>query len=224
MSEVRRKVMGDVSWFQIGGSVLASVTAAFAASRLGVAGTLIGTALVSLVITVGSSFFTNTLKQSHTLLVRTESGTVVEHEVERDDVGEAIEDVRDSGRTVTGAEFVDDEKPRLRWKSIVATTVIVIALALAVITAIELTTGHPVGQSKSDGGISIIKPFKGGGNSNNDKPKDEKPAPNGTDETPSAPTTTAPPASTPPPSEPPAATEPAPTEAPTPTSPTDEPQ
>ena len=157
-----RRFLGEVSWFQVIGSALASVTAAFLASRLGVSGTLIGAALVSFVITISSSVYTNTLKESRTLLVRTESGTVIERAVDEGEVAEALEDVHDVGGNVVGAQFVDDEKPRLHWKRILATTGVVLALSLATISGYELVTGHQVGKSGTDGGISIIQPFRGG--------------------------------------------------------------
>ncbi len=217
-----RRLMGDVSWFQVVGSALASVTAAFVASRLGVAGTLIGTAVMSFVITVGSSLYTNTLKQSHTLLVRTEGGTVIQRSVEQDEVKDVFEEVQDSGRDVVGAEMVEDDKRPLQWKKILITTGVVLAIALAILSAYELTTGHPVGQDKSDGGISISQPFGGG----NDKPSEKqqtpapqespnKPPPAATP-TPGAPTPTSVPTATIAPTTPPP-------EAPAPTEPSDAP-
>lgn len=194
-----RRFLGDVSWFQVIGSALASVTAAFLASKLGVSGTLIGAAIVSFVITISSSLYTNTLKQSRTLLVRTDSGTVIERAVDEGEVAEALEEAREVGGNVVGAQFAEDEKPRLHWKTILTTTGVVLALSLAILSVYELTTGHPVGTNDSDGGISITQPF--GGNSDN-QPADEAPA-----STPPAPTAT--------PTATPATVAPTPTVAPT---------
>ncbi|WP_190819122.1 hypothetical protein [Saccharopolyspora pogona] len=47
----------DLSPTQVAGAALASVTAAFLGSRLGVAGTMLGAALTSVVITVGGAFY-----------------------------------------------------------------------------------------------------------------------------------------------------------------------
>ena len=212
------RFLGDVSWFQVIGSALASVTAAFLASKLGVSGTLIGAAIVSFVITISSSLYTNTLKQSRTLLVRTDSGTVIERAVDEGEVAEALEEARDVGGKVVGAQFAEDEKPRLHWKAILATTGVVLALSLAILSVYELTTGHPVGTNDSDGGISITQPF-GGGSDN--QPSDEAPA-----STPPAPTatpTTVAPTPTKTPTAEPTPTEPTatnPTSTPTPTAPT----
>lgn len=167
--------MGEVSWFQVAGSALAAVTAAFLASTLGVAGTLIGAAVASLTVTLGSAFFANTLREGRTLLVRTDSGTVIEHVADEGEVAEAFEEVRDAhGGTIVGAEFVEDDEPKFRWKSIVVTTAIVLGLALAAITAYELTTGQVFGLNDAEGGTSISRPFGGGGSSAPDEQAPER--------------------------------------------------
>ncbi|WP_010308414.1 hypothetical protein [Saccharopolyspora spinosa] len=51
----KRKI--DLAPTQVAGAALASVTAAFLGSRLGVAGTMLGAALTSVVITVGGAFY-----------------------------------------------------------------------------------------------------------------------------------------------------------------------
>jgi hypothetical protein len=55
----------DVSTLQVVAGVLASVTGALAASFLGVAGTIIGTALISLVSTLGAAWYRYVLGRSH---------------------------------------------------------------------------------------------------------------------------------------------------------------
>lgn len=153
-----RGPFADISWFQVFASALAAVTAAWIASKLGVAGTLIGAALGSFVFTLSSAFYSKTLHHGRTLLVQTEHGTVIERHVEPGEVSEAIDEVKDADGEVVGAEFVDDDKAGLSWKTILATTAIVLALAMAAITGYELITkqtlggasgttiGHTVGQ------------------------------------------------------------------------------
>ncbi|GGO70924.1 hypothetical protein [Nonomuraea cavernae] len=66
----------ELSGPQIGGSALAAVTAAAAASYLGVAGTVIGAAVVSIASTVASAVYTHYLKRTgdkvkqHTVIAR----------------------------------------------------------------------------------------------------------------------------------------------------------
>jgi len=153
----RRRLLGDVSWLQITASVLAAVTAAWIASRLGVAGTLIGAALGSFVFTTSSAFFGRTLDRTRTLLIQTESGTVIERQVEDGDVREALDEAADVDSAARGARFVD-AKSRLNWKSIIVTAVVVLALALAAISTIELVTGRTL---DGDHGTTIGDSFRG---------------------------------------------------------------
>lgn len=175
----RRRFLGDVSLLQLTASVLAAVTAAWIASRLGVAGTLIGAALGSFVVTISSAFYGRTLDHTRTLLIQTESGTVIERQVEEGEVREALDEAADVDSAARGARFVDD-RPRLHWKTIIVTAIVVLSLALAAISTIELVTGRTL---DGDHGTTIGDSVGG----NRDKP-DPEPTPSET----TAPTTTAP--------------------------------
>lgn len=194
-----------MSWFQLAASVLAAVTAAWLASRLGVAGTLVGAALGSAVVTVTSAFYARTLDKGRTLLVTTASGTVIQRRVNEDgEIGETLEQAGEVG-PVKGAEFVEDEsKGRLHWKTIIITTVVVLAMALAAISTYELVTGETLDGSK---GTTIGDTF--GGTKGKPEPSDPTTEPT-TEPTETTPTTTpAPTATTPTPT--PSATTPTPT-------------
>ncbi len=142
-----RGPFAEISWFQVFASALAAVTAAWIASKLGIAGTLIGAALGSFVFTLSSAFYSKTLHHGRTLLIQTEHGKVIERQVETGEVSEALDEAEHVGGEVIGAEFVDDDKARLHWKTIFATTVIVLALAMAAITGYELITNQTLGGS-----------------------------------------------------------------------------
>ncbi len=178
----RRGLLGDVSWLQLITSVLAAVTAAWIASRLGVAGTLIGAALGSFVVTISSAFYGRTLDHTRTLLIQTESGTVIERQVEEGEVREALDEAADVDSAARGARFVD-EKPRLHWKTIIVTAIVVLSLALAAISTYELISGRTL---DGDRGTTIGDTFGG----NRDKPK-PAPTPSETATT-TVPTTPAP--------------------------------
>lgn len=204
MSE-RRGFLGEVSWFQLAASVLAAVTAAWIASRLGVAGTLVGAALGSAVVTVTSALYARTLDKGRTLLVTTATGTVIQRRVEED--GEIAETIEQAGEDapVERAEFVPDESaPRLHWKTIVMTTVVVLALALAAISTYELVTGETLDGSK---GTTIGDSL--GGDKGKPTPSDPTKTPTTTPTTTTPPTTPPPSATTPTPD--PSATTPTPT-------------
>lgn len=201
----RRGPLSDISWFQVVASALAAVTAAWIASQLGVAGTLIGAALGSFVVTLSSAFYSNTLHKGRTLLIQTERGTVIERHVEEGEVSDAFSEAEEVDGHVVGAQFVED-KPRLHWKTILTTTVIVLVIAMAAITGYELITNHPLGDS--GGGTTIGDTFGKG-------PKDT-PATTTPTETPTTATTT-----TPTTTDSPTATTPTDTATTEPTNPTD---
>jgi hypothetical protein len=209
----RRGFLGEVSWFQVAASVLAAVTAAWIASRLGVAGTLIGAALGSFVVTISTAFYSRTLDHGRTLLIQTERGTVIERHVEDGEVRAALDEAAEVDSPARGARFVDD-RPRLHWKTIIVTAVVVLALALAAISTYELVSGRTLDGS---GGTTIGDTFGG-------SKGDPRPSPSATATTtpPTTPPTTTPTpsvtASTPTPTPTPTATT-SPT--PTPTAPTE---
>ncbi|MCL8252678.1 hypothetical protein AERO_14905 [Aeromicrobium fastidiosum] len=217
--------LSEVSWLQVTVSALAAVTAAWIASSLGVAGTLIGAALGSSVVTISSAFYGRTLDKGKTLIVQTASGTIVQAPVDDGDIGEAFEKVEEAeGSPVTGAQVVDDadgEAPRrLHWKTIGATTAIVLAISLGAMGTYELVTGESYGVRGDNARIG--NPLGGSHDSKGDDPApDDSPTPEPTAST----TTPAPPATTPAPAPTattpaPSATTPAPTPTPTATTPT----
>ena len=194
-----------MSWFQLAASVLAAVTAAWIASSLGVAGTLVGAAVGSAVVTITSAFYARTLDKGRTLHVTTASGTVSQRRVEEDgEIAETLDQAAEDA-PVKRAEFVPDEPaPRLHWKTIIVTTAVVLALALAAISTYELVAGRTLDGSH---GTTIGDTF--GGDKGDPKPSDPTTEPT-TKPTETTPTTTpTPTATTPTPT--PSATTPTPT-------------
>ncbi|MEV7396653.1 hypothetical protein [Aeromicrobium sp. NPDC092404] len=203
----RRGFLGEVSWLQLAGSVLAAVTAAWIASSLGVAGTLVGAAVGSAVVTITSAFYARTLDKGRTLLVTTATGTVIQRRVNEDgEIAETLDQAAEDA-PVERAELVPDESPsRLHWKTIIVTTAVVLGLALAAITTYELLADRTLGGAQ---GTTIGDTFSGGG-SGDDAPEPADPTSEPTSTpTPSVPPTPAPTSATPTPS--PSATVPTPT-------------
>ena len=110
---------------------------------------MVGAAVGSAVVTLTSAFYARTLDKGRTLLVTTASGTVIQRRVEEDgEIAETLDQAAEEA-PVKRAEFVPDETaPRLHWKTIVVTTVVVLALALAAISTYELVTGETLDGSK----------------------------------------------------------------------------
>lgn len=163
-----------LSWFQVIAGALAAMTSAWIASTLGVAGTIIGAAVGSLVATITAALYANTLDRSRTLIVRTDSGTIVETEAEPGETVAALEAVRDAtGSQIRGAEVVDEPR-RIHWKTVLVTSIAVLALSFGAMGAYELVTGNSYGSSTDNARIG--NPFGGPsstGSSTTDEPDDE---------------------------------------------------
>ncbi|MCW2841513.1 MAG: hypothetical protein JWR55_2996 [Aeromicrobium sp.] len=219
----RTGFLSEISWFQVAASALAAVTAAWIASSLGVAGTLIGAALGSLVVTLSTAFYSRTLDKGKTLIVQTASGTSIEKTVQDGEIAETFREVEEVEHSpVQGAEIVDDgdDPRRLHWKTIIATTLLVLAVSIGAMGAYEVVTGNAYGAdpdnprignplgghsgSSSDGSDSDSDDSDG---NNKDGDKDEDPEPTATPTPRATATTPAPAATTPAPT----ATVPAPT-------------
>ena len=123
-----------ISTAQVAGSALAAVSAAFFASWLGVAGTLIGAALGSVVGTVGSASYTYSLQRSHALV----RGCPAHRAPQR------------SGPPAPGGQWP--------WRRIAAGGAAVLALTLGTLTVVEGIVGKPVSSMTSggDGGGTTI--------------------------------------------------------------------
>lgn len=219
----RPSLLSGLSAFQVAAGSLAAMTSAWVASTLGVAGTIVGAAIASLVLSTSSAIYANTLHKGRTLVVQTADGSVVEKEAEPGETAEALAEVaEEAGSPVQSAEVAETRTP-LPWRRIAITTVVVLAIALGGIWTYEQVTDRSYGSGSDNARIS--NPFGGGGGSGGADEAPGEPGSPATDEsedadvdpvepdevTPSPTTPTPTPAPTPTPT--PA---PAPTPAPTP--------
>lgn len=214
----RRGFLSEISWVQVAGSVLAAVTAAWIASSLGVAGTLIGAALGSFVVTISSAFYGRTLDKGKTLIVETAAGSFVERTVVDGEIAQAFDEVEEAEHSpVARAEIVPDEPRRLHWKTIAATTAVVLAIAIGAMGAYEIVTHNAFGSQPDNPRIG--NPFGGSSGSSGATTPTPKPTPSAGATTPThtpapAATTPTPATTTPAPTPTPAATTPAPSATP----------
>jgi len=182
----RRSFLG-LSGFQVIAGALAAMTSAWIASALGVAGTIIGAAVGSLVVTVSSAFYSTTLDRSRTLIVRTDSGTIVETTADPGETAAALEEVREATHSpIRGAEVLESGRARVHWKTVVVTTVVVLALAVAAMGAYELLTGKSYGAHTDNARIG--NPF--GGSSSPEPSSEPSPTPHPADSTTPTPSAT----------------------------------
>ncbi|MFI1962614.1 hypothetical protein ACH429_00470 [Streptomyces pathocidini] len=162
----------DLSAAQVAGSALAAVAAAFLASTMGVYGTIIGAGVMSLVATAGGSLFQHVFRrtgeQIREVTVQTKArpwsrkpgthgdGEAGSRTLPQPEPGEYTEG------TVHGT--------RLRgWKRTGLAAGTVFAVAMLVITSIELASGSSMAAwfgNDTQGGTSISRGVTGGGSSN----------------------------------------------------------
>lgn len=209
----RRSFLADLSWFQVLAGVLAAMTSAWIASALGVAGTIIGAALGSLVVTISSSFYARTLDRGRTLVVQTDRGTVVEHDVAPGETVAAIAAAEEATGGTVQSTSETDERRSVRWPVVAGTTVVVLVVALLAMGGYEKLSGSSYGTGGDN--ARITNPFGGApSTTSTDAPADDGDEPDDTatpTPSPSA-TTPVPTATTPVPT---ATRTPAPTRSPT---------
>lgn len=134
----KKHPLADVSAIQVAAAAVAAVLAAWIASTLGVAGTLIGAAIGSISASVGTAFIRHGLETSRDIIVtHTPTGDVVE-EVPADEVDPA-----------TG-----ERRPWFKWKHVLVIAVIAMAVVVAALIGFEKLTGRAV----FDGNNSTIIP------------------------------------------------------------------
>lgn len=147
MSEDQPKF--KVSVTQVVASALAATTAAVLASYLGVAGTIAGAALASVVVTIGSAFYRHQLDKTRARLrasaladLRARSQRQAGRAASQgpadadDDPAEAVDPVTDSA-TVPAVR-------RITPLRVTVVAVAVFALSLGIITTIEAFAGEPI--------------------------------------------------------------------------------
>jgi hypothetical protein len=153
-----------LSLTQVVGSAVAAAAAAFGASYLGVAGTIIGAAVGSVIATVASAMYTTSVHRTRQV-VRT---TVTQW----------------TGTTAT-APVVDPNAPPIQparrrppWSRVALAAAAVLAVALGGITAVETLAGRPlagvVGGSSASG--TSLGNVDGSGGSTTRRPRTAAPA------------------------------------------------
>ncbi|MCP3800037.1 hypothetical protein NLX83_12295 [Allokutzneria sp. A3M-2-11 16] len=181
MSKEERKL--DITTTKVVAGALAAVTAAVLGAQLGVAGTVIGAALASVISTIGGALYEHSLDRSRSAV--------------REKIGTTRTEKLDAPTEVI-ARPGQEKKPwwtRRRWWVVGATSGLAFALAMVLVTGIELIGGQPL--SGNGGGSTISKIFQDGSGQHREQEPVEPP-PTTTSERP-APTTTTPPTTTSPP-------------------------
>ncbi|MGW4383475.1 hypothetical protein [Kitasatospora sp. NPDC004531] len=170
----------DLTVAQVAASALATVVGAVLASELGVYGTILGAAVVSVGATTGSAVFQHLFKRTGEQL-----RNVRERGAESAPVGQPRPVPAGGISEEWNAPRLVRAKRRWTWKSYAAVSALVFAIAMVPIVAVELAAGKPLhdittGQEGSGTSFNPSRPSgNSGGAGDEERGKDEpqRPAP-----------------------------------------------
>ena len=189
----------EIDWLKTAGGAFAAVSSAFLLSTLGAAGTIIGAALGSVIVTVGGALYSQGLARSHQRLAQVQNAAmrkvgVAQAEVRRaarhpggsealgahlDDVEERLHDVKGDLGTTPNESAGPGWRERLvvlPWKRIALIAAGLFAAAVLAITAFELIAGQTIssitGNTDGGGGPTISR--IGGGSDGDTSKEDDK--------------------------------------------------
>jgi hypothetical protein len=181
-----------IRFSQVLAGALAAITAAVLGSTMGVAGTVVGAGLASVVTTVGGALYLRSIQRTkqgvrsvRSLVVAragTTSVTLVDERPAEPAPADEPETVQDDdaepeppAEQETGRlEVVEQEQPptrrRLRWPALIAATVLAFVLGMLVVTGVEWIRGEPLsgGQGTTIG--RIVRAPQGGDDHRNENP------------------------------------------------------
>lgn len=232
----RQRPRVDLSVPRILGGALAAASAAIASSWLGLAGTVLGAAVVSVVATVGTAVYAHSLERSRLVLrempVRAARSRLVSTEA-----GQSKHPMPDLPTQQTGSPtartralaepvMAAPAARRIRWGAVAVTAVVTLVVGLGLLTAFEFAVGRSAGSLTGSGGggttVGRLLGVQHASDSGQQPPSGHRPSNAPTHTAPTEPATTVPTTPTPTqPTEPTQPTQPTtPTEPTQPTSPT----
>jgi hypothetical protein len=168
---------------------LAAVSGAVVASLFGVEGTLIGAALVSLLVAPAEALYTHSLASAHKVARRSLVRRVGEQ------AGASEEGASEEAASEEGASEAHPQP--IRWQRVAVAAVVAFGIAVAAITGVETVANQPLASlfgSRSQQGASTSVGVVVAGGDRSAPPATRAPATSTTSTSPSgpAPTTTAP--------------------------------
>lgn len=171
----------EINWAQTIGGALAAVSSAVLLSTLGVAGTIIGAAAGSIVVTVGSAVYTHSLAVSKERVAAARIAALEAARRSRTSTGSP----RTSMATTTPLAQTEPaatnafarQRPsmatvsnKLPWGRIAAAAVAVFVLAMGAILTFELATGQALSRHTGGSGADAPRTSLGGGSDSDKKP------------------------------------------------------
>jgi hypothetical protein len=167
----------SIRFSQVLAGALAAITAAVLGSTMGVAGTVVGAGLASMVTTVGGALYLRSIQrtkqgvQSVRNLVVARAGTTSVTLVEREPEPADHTELAETADTVAADQATSDEdgeqppaRRKLRWPALIAAAVLAFVLGMMVVTGVEWLRGEPLsgGEGTTVGGIVRSQPDGGG--------------------------------------------------------------
>ncbi|WP_116114703.1 hypothetical protein [Austwickia chelonae] len=157
--EEEKKSSSGLSIPQVMGGACAAVSAALVSSKLGVAGTLIGAAIASVVSSVCASYFTNAMASFRDLFIKGKKGTDPDKTRALTSGPAGADGVAATKRQMLGNDghgsFVEGRaKGTANFKmnrSVWIGAGLIMAVTIGVVTTIELGLGHPVSSNNKEG-------------------------------------------------------------------------
>jgi len=146
------------SIIQLIAGAAAAATAALVASMLGVAGTVVGAALASAAITILAAIYDHSMRKAREKVllgrnaVTPPASAGVQESVTREAAGGtgSGDDDHYAVTTLTTEPLRLTEDRGYRWGHIAVTALLIMGLAIAGITVLELATGRPISALWSD--------------------------------------------------------------------------
>jgi hypothetical protein len=166
---------------------LAAVSGAVVASFFGVEGTLIGAAMVSLLVAPAEALYTHSLASAHKVARRSLVRRVGEQ------AGASEEGASEAGASQEGASQAQPQP--IRWQRVAVAAVLAFGIAVVAITGVEAVANQPlaslVGSRSQQGGSTSVGVVVAGGD-RSAPPATRAPGTSTTSPAGPAPTTTAP--------------------------------
>jgi hypothetical protein len=141
---------------------LAAVSGAVVASFFGVEGTLIGAALVSLLVAPAEAVYTHSLASAHQVarrsLLRRVGPEAGANEAGANEAGASEEGASEEGASEEGASEADPQP--IRWQRVAVAAVLAFGIAVVAITGVETVANQPLaslfGSRSQQGGSTSV--------------------------------------------------------------------
>lgn len=182
----------ELSVPQIVAGALAAASAAVASSWLGVAGTVVGAAIVSVIASVASALYKHPLERSSRVLLETIPARPMRYRLADEAVGTTILPpgeltlfdlpelsaqaplAESSGQQEPAVPAPARERRRIHWGAVAVSSLTTLIGAFAVLTGLEVVMGKPVSGADGPGTTTIIRVIERG---SSDTTTEKQPAP-----------------------------------------------